>query len=486
MNNEQLKTSLGIDFLSDEIDGVIHDLNNTIRHAAQSLTLGEKAQAAANLGATSAATVNTLVLRGSEGQSSFTSSNEDAVNASSDTGIAIYGFSQSGTGVSGFSATGKHADFGDGKVIIDNNGDTTFTGKVISPNLLRHDTAQSLTSDQKTQARANIEATRLPQELGYAPLNAAETGLVIPDVELQTGVSAPFYLDTPYFIPQVTSDYYGDDQWEVYPDGGNWIFYYTEHGAVWTGAPAANAVDSELVVGDGGNSFGNFQPEVVTRPKTTGTLATYNGRLYANHGTDDLPDWQEVVVPAEISNFVTRTGASQTVSSPKVFSGANLHSGPNIFTQPVTATNPATAASHLLDRATADARYGQTIAAVTTESVAITSSDTLQDHLEIIIPTTGTWKMESRVMMAGTQNNGKIAQTGMGNILDTGIRRTALTTAISNVTSGISANNFMGYESIFNVTSAPHTVKIQIAQNTFSATASTFRRGNYLIAQKIG
>lgn len=145
-----------------------------LHYAAQSLTLGEKAQAAANLGATSAATVNTLALRDAQGAVFFThaagfgralsasSSGAEAifgvtvtgtgVSGYSESGAGVYGESESGSGVQGYSFSGpagnfstedgtalvansdqgSHADFGAGKVIIANNGDTTFTGKITS------------------------------------------------------------------------------------------------------------------------------------------------------------------------------------------------------------------------------------------------------------------------------------------------------------------------------------------------------------------
>jgi hypothetical protein len=90
--------------------------------------------------ATSSATGDTIVKRDIDGGASFSSSSGTSIYGYSDSGTAIFGdsdsgngifgYSDSGNGIYGFSEEGNHANFGNGKFVIANNGDTTLTGNI--------------------------------------------------------------------------------------------------------------------------------------------------------------------------------------------------------------------------------------------------------------------------------------------------------------------------------------------------------------------
>jgi len=108
--------------------------------------------------ATSDLTPNTIVLRGANGEALFGDAEEfsgDGVSGFSDsgygvlgfseqnggvkgvsnTGLGVFAFSLSGTALEAISVAGNHANFGEGKFIIANNGDTTLTGTIAASNL---------------------------------------------------------------------------------------------------------------------------------------------------------------------------------------------------------------------------------------------------------------------------------------------------------------------------------------------------------------
>jgi hypothetical protein len=92
---------------------------------------------------TKLATANVIAKRGASGEASFgsISATVDALTGTSQTRAGVYGLtatdsgvlgeaSSTGTGVSGFSSAGNHADFGNGKFVVANNGNITATGTI--------------------------------------------------------------------------------------------------------------------------------------------------------------------------------------------------------------------------------------------------------------------------------------------------------------------------------------------------------------------
>jgi len=103
------------------------------------------AQVRGDIGATTLGTPDTIVLRNAQGGASFLATTAEAINAAATSGIgvyanstsgyAIYGISSSGTAIYADSAGGDQANFGNGKFVIDNNGNTAITGTIAASNL---------------------------------------------------------------------------------------------------------------------------------------------------------------------------------------------------------------------------------------------------------------------------------------------------------------------------------------------------------------
>jgi hypothetical protein len=149
----------------------------------------------------------------------------------------------------------------------------------------------------------------------------------------------------------------------------------------------------------------------------------------------------------------------------------------------------ATDANSAMTRGLADARYPQFVSDALTSQLEIVSDDTLTDRLSITIPSTGIWLVEAMAMMASTTSNGKMAFRAEGGSA-TGLNlgwlgwRQAGTSYVNNPTTPSGANR-LDLTSTLNVTIAPRTIHLQIAQNVADSTASVFRPGCFIKATRL-
>jgi hypothetical protein len=150
--------------------------------------------------ATSAATPSTLVLRGENGEAEFgdlgnsfsgrgvtgfsnsgtavlgRSDSGDGVYGQSDTGPGVYGIANDGPGVYGVSLNGHHANFGNGKVIIYNNGNTALTGTIAASNLSGTNTGdQDLSSLATKTGTETLTNKRVPPRITTITSSATPT-----------------------------------------------------------------------------------------------------------------------------------------------------------------------------------------------------------------------------------------------------------------------------------------------------------------------
>lgn len=128
--------------------------------------------------ATSDEIPNKMVIRDSLGRAKFTSgiadftaavtgtspSNSIGVKGQTDgsvsnAAIGVYGYaSSSGTAVAGDSVLGNHADFGSGKFVVANNGNTTLTGTIAASNLSGINTGDQDLSGKLDATNAAVNA----------------------------------------------------------------------------------------------------------------------------------------------------------------------------------------------------------------------------------------------------------------------------------------------------------------------------------------
>ncbi len=123
--------------------------------------------------ATQFATPNTLVKRNSVGGASFATDNGNAVyGGATDTGTGVVGESLNGVGVKALSgsgaaitatsSSGDHANFGGGKFVIANNGDTTLTGAIAAASYTGNgSTLSGLTVSQITDLGVGLSSLLL-------------------------------------------------------------------------------------------------------------------------------------------------------------------------------------------------------------------------------------------------------------------------------------------------------------------------------------